>query len=162
VAQVDMLKYYMFFLIVLGFAAILYRTVLGFYFVPRLEYTIEEIRTVNPLIMEIVLKPKDEKRCIRYTPGQFIFIGFPDSKGLEEVHPFSLSSQPEGVCISIGVKALGDYTARMKELKPGDRAVVEGPFGRTSYKYYKTKGADLGCRRYWYYAVSWHGTESEA
>jgi len=139
VTQVNMLKYYMFFLIVLGFAAILYRTVLGFYFVPRLEYMIQEIRAVNSSILEIVMKPKDEERCIRYIPGQFIFIGFPDSKGLEEVHPFSLSSQPEGVCISIGVKALGDYTGRMKELKVGDRAVIEGPFGRTSYKYYQTK-----------------------
>jgi predicted ferric reductase len=139
VTQVAILKYYMFFLVVLGFAAIFYRTVLGFYFVPKLEYVVEEIRTVNPSIIEIVMKPKDEKHCMRYTPGQFIFIGFPNNKGLEEVHPFSLSSQPEGVCISIGVKALGDYTAHVKELKAGDRAIIEGPFGRTSYKYYKTK-----------------------
>lgn len=139
VATVIALKYYMFTLIVAGFIAILYRTVLGYYFIPQIEYVIEEVRTVNPSTVEIMMRPKDEKHCIRYIPGQFIFVGFPDSLGLEEVHPFSLSSQPEGVCISIGVKALGDYTGHLRELKVGARALVEGPFGRTSYKYYKTK-----------------------
>lgn len=139
VTTVNVLKYYMFVLIFAGFAAILYRTLLSYYFVPQVEYIIQEVHTVNPSIIEIIMKPKDERQCIRYTPGQFIFVGFPDSTGLEEVHPFSLSSQPEGVCISIGVKALGDYTAHLKELKPGARAMVEGPFGRTSYKYYNTK-----------------------
>lgn len=139
VTQVTILKYYMFFLVSLGFTAILYRTVLGYYFVPKLEYVVKEIHAVNPSVIEVVMQPKDEKHCMQYTPGQFIFIGFPNAKGLEEVHPFSLSSQPDGSCISIGVKALGDYTTHLRELKVGDRAVIEGPFGRTSYKYYSTK-----------------------
>ncbi|MDO8521404.1 MAG: ferric reductase-like transmembrane domain-containing protein [bacterium] len=139
VTTVTYLKYYMFFLVIAGFLGVIYRTVLGFIIVPRVEYVIDEVRAVNETISEIVMHPKNEKKCIRYTPGQFIFIGFPDVSGLEEVHPFSLSSQPEGVCISIGVKALGDYTKRLRELKPGMRAIIEGPFGRTSYVYYPRK-----------------------
>jgi predicted ferric reductase len=139
VTTVKVLQYYIWFLVAIGFAAITYRTILGYRFVPHLEYIIDEIRTVNSSIVEIVMHPKDEKKCMRYTPGQFIFVGFPDTSGLEEVHPFSLSSQPDNICISIGVKALGDYTKRLGELKPGMLAIVEGPFGRTSYKYYENK-----------------------
>ncbi len=139
VTAVAVLKYYMFFLVVIGFTGIFYRTILGSILVPRTEYVIDEIKQVNPTIVEIVMHPKNDKKCITYKPGQFIFIGFPDVSGLGEVHPFSLSSQPEGVCISIGVKGLGDYTKRLNELRPGMRAIIEGPFGRTSYIYYPKK-----------------------
>lgn len=139
VTTVTYLKYYMFFLVAAGFLGVLYRTVLGFIIVPRVEYVIDEVRSVSESVSEIVMHAKNEKQCIRYTPGQFIFVGFPDVSGLGEVHPFSLSSQPEGVCISIGVKALGDYTKRLRELHHGMRAIVEGPFGRTSYVYYPRK-----------------------
>ncbi len=94
VAVVIALKYYMFFLVAIGFAALLYRTVLGFIFVRTIEYVVEEVKQVNATIVEIVMRPKDPKAHVRYQPGQFIFIGFPDSSGLEEVHPFSLSSAP--------------------------------------------------------------------
>ena len=139
VTTVTYLKYYIFFLVAAGFLGILYRTVLGFIIVPRVPYVIEEVRMVNKTINEIVMRPKNEKKRIHYIPGQFIFVGFPDISGLEEVHPFSLSSQPLGVSISIGVKALGDFTKRLRELRPGMRAVIEGPFGRTSYVYYPRK-----------------------
>lgn len=139
VTQVILLKYYIFLLVAAGMAAVIYRTVLGYLIVPRLEYVVDEVRTINSSIVEIVMHPKDDTKCMNYIPGQFIFVGFPNSQGLEEVHPFSLSSKPDNVCISIGVKALGDYTKRLGGLKQGDRAIVEGPFGRTSYKYYGTK-----------------------
>ena len=76
VTSVAVLKYYMFFLVASGFAAIIYRTVLGFFLVPQLEYIVDEVRTINPTIVEIVMHPKDEKKRVTYTPGQFIFIGF--------------------------------------------------------------------------------------
>lgn len=139
VSTVIYLKYYMFLLMAAGFLGVIYRTVLGFIIVPRIEYVIDGVRSVNETVSEVLMHPKNEKNCMRYTPGQFIFVGFPDISGLKEVHPFSLLSQPEGICISIGVKALGDYTKRLRELKPGMRAIIEGPFGRTSYIYYPRK-----------------------
>jgi predicted ferric reductase len=138
VTSVVILKYYVWVFVVLGFAAILYRTVLGAFLVRTREYIVDEVKQVNPSIVEIVLKSKEGKP-MEYVAGQFIFIGFPDHKDLEEVHPFSLSSSPSNDKLSIGVKGLGDYTKRLNELVQGDRAVVEGPFGRTSYKYYANK-----------------------
>ena len=139
VATILVLKIYMTFLIAIGFLAVIYRTILGAFFVQRIEYVIDEVKKVNATIVEIIMHAKDTRRFISYQPGQFIFIGFPDSPGLEEVHPFSLSSAPNASTISIGVKGLGDYTNHLSDLKAGDRAVVEGPFGRTSYVYYPEK-----------------------
>jgi predicted ferric reductase len=72
---------------------------------------------------------------MQYKPGQFLFINFPKHKGLKEVHPFSISSSPKDRDLSIGIKALGDYTKVLLDVKPGDIAHIEGPFGRTSYMY---------------------------
>lgn len=138
VTEVNILKYYMFFLVAIGFAAICYRTVLGMFLVPTREYNVDDVKQVNASIVEITMHAKDGK-SMKYTPGQFIFIGFPDTQGLEEVHPFSISSAPDSSTISIGVKGLGDYTNKLHLLSSGARAVIEGPFGRTSYTYYPRK-----------------------
>ncbi len=139
VTSVSVLKYYMFFLVACGFLAIFYRTVLNMFLVPTIEYVIDEVKSVNATIVEILMHPLLPNKRVRYKPGQFIFIGFSNSPGLEEVHPFSISSDPNSDTISIGVKGLGDYTSHLSELKIGDRAIVEGPFGRTSYVYYPEK-----------------------
>jgi ferredoxin-NADP reductase len=61
--------------------------------------------------------------------GQFFLWRFLDSERWQEAHPFSLSAAPDGKSLRITVKALGDFTRRIGEIKPGTRAVVEGPFG---------------------------------
>src|SRR6266487_4490570 len=44
-------------------------------------------------------------------------------------HPFSISEAPGGDSLRITVKALGDFTSRIGEIRPGTRVVAEGPFG---------------------------------
>ena len=44
-------------------------------------------------------------------------------------HPFSLSAAPDGRSLRITAKALGDFSARMADIRPGTRVVAEGPFG---------------------------------
>lgn len=138
VTQSQVLQYYLWFLVAIGFASIMYRTILGALLIPRREYVVDEVKQVDPHIVEIMMHAKDG-RSMSFMPGQFVFIGFPDTKGLEEVHPFSLSSSPGTDKLSIGVKALGDYTKRLHQITPGSRAVIEGPFGRTSYVHYPRK-----------------------
>jgi predicted ferric reductase len=46
-----------------------------------------------------------------------------------EAHPFSLSAAPDGRRLRITVKALGDYTGRLRSIAPGTRVIAEGPFG---------------------------------
>jgi predicted ferric reductase len=46
-----------------------------------------------------------------------------------EAHPFSLSAAPDGRRLRITVKGLGDYSTSLRDVQPGTRVIVEGPFG---------------------------------
>jgi predicted ferric reductase len=65
-------------------------------------------------------------------PGQFVFFQVRASQaGLPgEAHPFSISAIDDAQTIRISAKALGDYTRRLPELRPGDTVAVGGPYGR--------------------------------
>lgn len=69
-----------------------------------------------------------------HLPGQFHFLRFLQGSALPpEEHHFTISSSPtEGDVLRSTIKASGDFTARIKEAKPGDAAAVHGPFGRFS------------------------------
>jgi predicted ferric reductase len=61
--------------------------------------------------------------------GQFFLWRFLDRKRWWASHPFSLSAAPDGRSLRITAKALGDFSGRMAEIRPGTRVVAEGPFG---------------------------------
>ncbi|MFD7997022.1 ferredoxin reductase family protein [Streptomyces mexicanus] len=44
-------------------------------------------------------------------------------------HPYSLSAAPRPEVLRITVKAIGDHSARLRELAPGTRVWAEGPYG---------------------------------
>ncbi|MET7285818.1 ferredoxin reductase family protein [Streptomyces sp. NPDC005573] len=44
-------------------------------------------------------------------------------------HPYSLSAAPRPGMLRITVKAIGDHSARLRELSPGTRVWAEGPYG---------------------------------
>jgi predicted ferric reductase len=61
--------------------------------------------------------------------GQFFLWRFLDRRRWWASHPFSLSAAPDGRSLRITAKALGDFSARMAEIRPGTRILAEGPFG---------------------------------
>ena len=62
--------------------------------------------------------------------GQFLAWRFLTGTGWLRAHPYSLSAAPDGHGLRITVKDLGDGSAAVPGLRPGTRALVEGPFGR--------------------------------
>ncbi|GLZ49849.1 oxidoreductase [Actinomycetospora sp. NBRC 106375] len=62
--------------------------------------------------------------------GQFFGWRFLTGPGWTRAHPFSLSAAPDGRSLRITVKDLGDGSRALRRLRPGTRALVEGPFGR--------------------------------
>jgi predicted ferric reductase len=69
-----------------------------------------------------------------FFPGQFQFLRLLDSDVPAEEHPFSIassSSRTDRICITI--KACGDFTTLIERIRVGDRATVQGPFGRFSH-----------------------------
>lgn len=75
-----------------------------------------------------------EGEVFDFLPGQFIFLtlyrqGFPP-----EEHPFTISSPPTGRdSVTVTAKAIGDFTATIKDTRPGDLAAIDGPYGRFTY-----------------------------
>ena len=68
-----------------------------------------------------------------HRPGQFVLITF---DRLEGSHPFTIaSSDNANQQITLHIKALGDYTNRLKtRLSIGQAITVEGPYGRFNFK----------------------------
>jgi predicted ferric reductase len=62
--------------------------------------------------------------------GQFFVWRFLHGSGWARGHPFSLSAAPNDRRLRITVKDLGDGSARLAELPPGTRVLMEGPYGR--------------------------------
>lgn len=69
--------------------------------------------------------------------GQFFQWRFLDGPGWSRTHPYSLSATPRRDLLRITVKDLGDGSARVAALKPGTRAIVEGPYGKLTGDRYR-------------------------
>ena len=63
-------------------------------------------------------------------PGQFFLWRFHGRPGWTRANPYSLSAAPDGRSLRITVQAAGDGSASLAALRPGTRALVEGPYGR--------------------------------
>jgi predicted ferric reductase len=61
--------------------------------------------------------------------GQFVRVRFWTRGRWWQSHPFSLSAVPDGYRIRITVKALGDHTRGLREIRPGTRVLLSGPYG---------------------------------
>jgi predicted ferric reductase len=67
---------------------------------------------------------------LRVEAGQFFVWRFLAGDGRSRGNPYSLSAAPTRDALRITVKDLGDQSARLKDLAPGTRVLVEGPYGR--------------------------------
>jgi predicted ferric reductase len=64
-----------------------------------------------------------------FEPGQFAWFAIGRSPFSLTQHPFSLSSSAERHGAEVAIKALGDFTSRIHELKTGTKVFVDGPHG---------------------------------
>lgn len=122
----------------IGLIVFFYRTLLGFWLVPRYRYTISSVTQLSGGITEISLIP-DSKKML-HIPGQFAILSITNSNTLsQEEHPFTLSSSGLDGNLRFSIKGLGDYTKLVEGLESGIKANIEGPFGEFSYIHGKEK-----------------------
>jgi predicted ferric reductase len=76
----------------------------------------------------LVLKPSPGPK-FGFAPGQFAWFAIGRSPFSITQHPFSFASSAERDEVAIAVKALGDFTSRVRELEPGTTVYVDGPHG---------------------------------
>jgi predicted ferric reductase len=63
-----------------------------------------------------------------HRPGQFVFLRIPRGRGLSEPHPFTISGAPSDET-RLTIKRAGEFTRDAHNLVPGDRVLVNGPYG---------------------------------
>ncbi len=83
----------------------------------------------GPGVVSVYLRGRDLDR-LNAGAGQFFTWRFLDGAGWTRAHPYSLSAPPTGTELRITAKNLGDGSARLAGIKPGTRAIIEGPYGR--------------------------------
>lgn len=95
----------------------------------RKPYVVEQVKPERGSAWTLTVSPEGHQG-FRFMPGQFAWIIAGSSPFAEAEHPFSFSSSachPEQ--LSFTIKEVGDFTGTIKELKPGQRVYVDGPFG---------------------------------
>ena len=123
------------YLLILGGLALMaygYRLLVEFGNFGKYPYLISNIKKLTADIIEISLKPQE--KSIIYAPGQFAFLTI-KQKGLSgEDHPYSFVGTTDDKEITFAIKALGEYTKSLTNLKAGAQIFVEGPYGTFGQK----------------------------
>ncbi len=90
-----------------------------------------KIISVNPErgnCWTLTMKPEGHRR-LDFFCGQFVWITIGPTPFSLQQHPFSIASSARDKTISLTTKEMGDFTSTWKDVKPGTRAFLEGPFG---------------------------------
>ncbi len=91
----------------------------------RVVKTIPENEDVTSLVIET-----DQDSCdLKGNPGQFASIRVMGDSGWSEPHPFTISCQPCSKRMQFTIKHVDDFTAHIRELKPGTEIKCTGPLG---------------------------------
>jgi predicted ferric reductase len=120
----------------LGFGFYLYHKLFRSIFLKNKMFTVNEIIKESANMCTINFSFSNNVK-FDFKPGQFGFVKFYSNEISSEEHPFSFSSSPSNKeYISVTIKDLGDFTSKVARVKPGDKAIIDGPYGTFSYLNY--------------------------
>jgi predicted ferric reductase len=115
----------------IGVGFYVYRELLARFFLSLHDYQVDAVREIGEGVVEIAMRPLG--RPVDFVPGQFAMVYLEAKDGWHR-HPFTISNAPSEGVVRVTVKALGDYTSRLRELiEPGMPAVIGGPHGRFNH-----------------------------
>lgn len=98
----------------------------------RRPYRVLEVVRERGSAWTLVVEPQGHKG-FRFVPGQFAWLTAGRSPFSDAEHPFSFSSSAsERGRVAFTIKELGDFTRTIKDIKPGERVYLDGPFGAFS------------------------------
>jgi predicted ferric reductase len=99
------------------------------FFMTKKPYLVEQVRPERGNVWTLALRPRGHEG-IRFDPGQFAWITLEISPFRMREHPFSMSSSGDNTeRIEFSIKALGDFTNSIKDVKAGTKAFLDGPYG---------------------------------
>ncbi|HLP86927.1 MAG TPA: ferric reductase-like transmembrane domain-containing protein [Candidatus Paceibacterota bacterium] len=137
VSRSNLLNYYILTLAFIGLAVSFHQAFLNKFLSKKFKYKIANIKELNENVAEIEMEPV--KEGINFENGQFAFFSFQSEGVSSESHPFTISSSSKDNNLKITVKNLGDFTGLLKNLKLGDKVIIDGPYGNFSYNKVESK-----------------------
>ncbi len=105
-----------------------FRFVLPVYFFVRHRFRIDRVERETEGVVSLYITGRDLDR-FKIRAGQFMILRFLSGGFWMEAHPFSLSIAPNGEFLRVSIKRLGDFTAKVPNLKPGTFVTIDGPCG---------------------------------
>lgn len=98
-------------------------------------YEVIDVKQEVHNVWTVKMRPADGREIYNYVPGQFHFIIFYRDRGLPtEEHHWTISSSPtEKGFVQSSIKESGDFTKTIGQTRVGDKAGVQGAYGRFSY-----------------------------
>lgn len=95
----------------------------------RHPYEVREVHQERGDSYTLLLQPVGHAG-FRFKPGQFAWLTLWNSPYAITEHPFSFSSSAARTGeLTLTIKELGDFTATIKQVEPGQRAYLDGPYG---------------------------------
>jgi len=96
----------------------------------RAPYRVVEVVPERGDAWTLVVEPLGHQG-FSFQPGQFAWLTLRSSPFAMKEHPFSFSSSPAraGGRLQFTIKELGDFTRTIKDVRPGEIAYVDGPYG---------------------------------
>ena len=111
-----------------GLIYLTFRFLRPLYLLHRHRFIVARVTAESPGTSSVsIFGRKLEQFPIR--AGQFMIVRFLTRKLWWQAHPFSLSQLPDGRELRLTIKAVGDYTKQIKNLQPGTRVLIDGPYG---------------------------------
>lgn len=104
-------------------------------------YVVEEVLAQRGDVWTLALRPLGHEG-FTFEPGQFAWLTLNITPLSMREHPFSMSSSADRADrIEFGIKAIGDFTKGIKDVQPGTRAYLDGPYGVfTTERYWDSAG----------------------
>ena len=120
---------------------LIYVRVIKPWFMTKKPYLVEEVTPERGNVWTLALRPHGHEG-MQFQPGQFAWITLGISPFRMREHPFSMSSSAaSSERLEFGIKALGDFTDQIKNVKPGTKAYLDGPYGVfTTNRYWDSAG----------------------
>jgi predicted ferric reductase len=106
----------------------------------RRQWRVADVRAEPGDTWTLALEPVNHDG-LRFSPGQFAWLKIADTPFTLEEHPFSFTSSAErSDAVEFGIKALGDFSARVGAVSVGSSAYLDGPHGAFSMDRYQAPG----------------------